>query len=271
MHKQKQLYIIMHNFNKYILEAINRGIALALDDFNEEPSNVIVPQKDRIRNNNAIKKSIELENITVDLGLPSGTLWCKHNIGAKTQFEIGKYYAWGELRSKKMYDWDHYKHARAKYNIITKYCNDGNFSDPYMQPDNITHLLPEDDIAYNSKIFKDYKFNIPTKKQIEELIEFTEPDYVKIQNYDKNNKLQTIDGAILKSKINGNVIFLPAAGFYTSNTTSSEGNMGIYWSSDLSDDTFKSYALSFNTLLKAIKIVKTNRLYGFPIRPIINI
>lgn len=261
----------MKHINKHILEAIQRGVELALDDFEEEPSNAINPQRERIRNNNAIKKSIELEKIVVDLGLPSGTLWCKHNIGAKTQLEDGKYFAWGELRSKKRYNWDNYKHAKAKYNMFTKYCNDGKFSDPYMQPDNITNLLPEDDAAYNSKIFKDYKFNIPTKKQIEELIEFTEPDYVKIQNYDENNQLQIINGVILKSKINGNIIFMSASGFYTDETTSCGGNMGIYWSSDLSDDTFKSYALSFNIELKAIKIVKTNRLYGFPIRPVINL
>ena len=91
----------MKHINKHILEAIQRGVELALDDFEEEPSNAINPQRERIRNNNAIKKSIELEKIVVDLGLPSGTLWCKHNIGAKTQLEDGKYFAWGELKSKK--------------------------------------------------------------------------------------------------------------------------------------------------------------------------
>ena len=32
----------------------------------------------------------------IDLGLPSGTLWAKCNLGASTPQETGKYYAWGE-------------------------------------------------------------------------------------------------------------------------------------------------------------------------------
>lgn len=32
----------------------------------------------------------------VDLGLPSGTLWCTKNVGATSETAYGKYYAWGE-------------------------------------------------------------------------------------------------------------------------------------------------------------------------------
>jgi hypothetical protein len=45
----------------------------------------------------------------VDLGLPSGTLWCKYNLGVdsnklKTAKQwYGDYYAWGELESNKTY------------------------------------------------------------------------------------------------------------------------------------------------------------------------
>jgi len=54
-------------------------------------------------------------NEVVDLGLPSGTLWCKYNLGATCEPNnnkswFGNYYAWGELEpNKKKYDWDHYK------------------------------------------------------------------------------------------------------------------------------------------------------------------
>ena len=42
----------------------------------------------------------------VDLGLPSGTLWATCNVGAKTPEGYGSYFAWGETRSKSVFDWD---------------------------------------------------------------------------------------------------------------------------------------------------------------------
>lgn len=44
----------------------------------------------------------------VDLGLPSGTLWAMHNLGAGNSSEYGEYYAWGETAPKNEYDWDNY-------------------------------------------------------------------------------------------------------------------------------------------------------------------
>jgi hypothetical protein len=32
----------------------------------------------------------------VDLGLPSGLLWCRHNVGAANPEDVGLYFAWGE-------------------------------------------------------------------------------------------------------------------------------------------------------------------------------
>ena len=39
-------------------------------------------------------------HIFVDLGLPSGVLWAKTNIGAATAADDGNYYAWGETTTK---------------------------------------------------------------------------------------------------------------------------------------------------------------------------
>ena len=35
---------------------------------------------------------------SVDLGLPSGTLWAKHNVGAKLETEYGDLFAWGATK-----------------------------------------------------------------------------------------------------------------------------------------------------------------------------
>jgi len=46
--------------------------------------------------------------VAVDLGLPSGTLWCKYNLEAYPELDshpfavdfYGNYYAWGETKVK---------------------------------------------------------------------------------------------------------------------------------------------------------------------------
>ncbi len=47
----------------------------------------------------------------VDLGLPSGILWAKYNVGANSPEEYGGYYAWGETEEKESYAMDTYTHA----------------------------------------------------------------------------------------------------------------------------------------------------------------
>lgn len=69
----------MKNY-KQILEAINRGIQLALDDFDDEEQVQNIKSK-QIQNRDYTKEYLDLMNDVVDLGLPSGTLWCKYNLG----------------------------------------------------------------------------------------------------------------------------------------------------------------------------------------------
>jgi len=49
-----------------------------------------------------------VEAKAIDLGLPSGTQWASHNVGATVTEEIGGYYAWGETEEKVTYSWDNY-------------------------------------------------------------------------------------------------------------------------------------------------------------------
>lgn len=48
------------------------------------------------------------ESGVVDLGLPSGTLWAKANLGAETEYEKGNLYAWGETYTKEYYNASNY-------------------------------------------------------------------------------------------------------------------------------------------------------------------
>ena len=47
----------------------------------------------------------------VDLGLPSGTMWAKCNVGAATPESLGDFYAWGEIYAKNYYYSSNYVYA----------------------------------------------------------------------------------------------------------------------------------------------------------------
>ena len=57
----------------------------------------------------------------VDLGLPSGLLWAKCDLGANAPEEYGNYYAWGEISPKEVYNWNTYRYGTAdgEGNLLT--------------------------------------------------------------------------------------------------------------------------------------------------------
>ena len=96
----------MKNYNK-ILEAVNRGIQLALDDFDDEEQVQNIKSK-QVNHNDYTKEYLDLMKYeVVDLGLPSRTLWCRYNLGVNPTKLLtpedwyGYYYAWGELKRNK--------------------------------------------------------------------------------------------------------------------------------------------------------------------------
>ena len=102
---------------------------------------------------------VPVPNDCVDLGLASGLLWAKYNIGTTEPTQLGSYYAWGETSTKKEYYSTNYKHFKAKYNIeVLK----------YNEKDGKEVLELEDDAA-RANIGAGYR--IPTKEDWEELLE----------------------------------------------------------------------------------------------------
>ena len=77
----------MKTYNK-ILEAINRGIQLALDDFDDEEQVQNIKTK-QVQNRDYTNEYLDLMDDVVDLGLPSGTLWCKYNLGVVDNKQTG--------------------------------------------------------------------------------------------------------------------------------------------------------------------------------------
>ncbi|MDD7529066.1 MAG: hypothetical protein PUK04_06365 [Bacteroidales bacterium] len=188
----------------------------------------------------------------VDLGLPSGTKWATCNVGATKPEEYGDYYAWGETEPKTTYDWSTYKWCNGDYDTQTKYCTDSS----YGTVDNKTVLELADDAA---RANWGGAWRMPTDAEWTELRENCTWTWTT-----KNG----VNGYEVKSNINGNSIFLPAAGYRDGGGLSSAGYDGDYWSSSLSTgypgDAWYVYFLS-----GSVDRDSDNRYYGHSVRPVL--
>ena len=167
----------------------------------------------------------------VDLGLPSGTKWARCNLGASKPSDYGDYFAWGETEPKTEYSWETYKWMQAgksDWKYITKYTfADGQTEGIWYDAggnfigDNKTTLEAADDAA-TANLGSPWR--MPTGDEIDELVDnctWTETTQDGVKGYE------------VKSKKNGNSIFLPAAGYRESSWLDDAGSRGYYWSSSL--------------------------------------
>lgn len=197
------------------------------------------------------------ENSYVDLGLPSGTLWAKCNLGANQISGLGDYYAWGEIMPKQYYgeyhEWENYidfysdttyKFTNNKNSTISKY-NDN---------DRLTTLLPEDDAA---TVNLGTNWRMPTIKEFEELRQHTLRKYVEIKG---------VQGIELKGP-NGNTIFFPANGYQRGNVVEFSGERCYYWSSTRSK-IYHFYAYYIEMSKEETNIHSILRYDGYTIRPV---
>lgn len=206
----------------------------------------------------------------IDLGLPSGNLWCEYNVGVNpNELSLpanwyGGFYAWGEIEAgKDEYSWNNYDFGNDA-SSMTKYCtlNGKNYWGGEGEPDRKTTLESIDDIA---TITLGKKFHIPTKKDFEELFRCTSMYWV--------TKYLGVEvfGSIFKSNKNDNEIFLPAGGSYFDKTHTWETHTGSYWTSSLAlNSCFSAYSCNFSVSADG-EIRRDDRCHGLLIRPIMKI
>lgn len=276
---------------------------LGEDVFNNTPCLIYVPEgcvdayktawaeyADRIRK---IEPAPEIE--MVDLGLPSGTLWAKYNIGVDpndldtAEKWYGNYYAWGEIETKTdysgtpegAYKWGTIDEESRIINL-TKY----NTKSEYGTVDNKTVLEPEDDVA---TVIYGSGFRMPTcgyNPDTEEITgdygELINPEYTTIDYYFEKpedyegdivykgnyNSVPGLYGILIKSKINGNSIFIPSAGVMLGSTLYSNSKAGTIWSVSLFDNTTTAYAFTFERNGDRYPVDDGYRYYGRSIRAI---
>jgi len=198
----------------------------------------------------------------VDLGLPSGKLWMKYNLGvdpnqlATVADYCGKYYQFGDVVG---YTGDD---AKAHSTWSTCPCNGGadDYDETYFNAhksellDSNNKLFPACDavtVAYSD-------WHMPTKDDYVELIStfctWSEDDecYVYKEGWSEwatdYNNISGLNGILLhgQGEYAGNDLFIPAAGGYYDGEFYALGVGGYVWSSVLnSDDPDYSFSLLF--------------------------
>lgn len=191
--------------------------------------------------------------VAVDLGLPSGTKWANMNVGAESPEEYGLYFAFGETvgyTSNHGFSWANYKWCLGTANTYTRYCTDSSKG----TVDNLTTLLSADDAARQNW---GGQWRMPTSADMQELIDNT----ISIWTTESG-----VNGRKFISKINGNSIFLPAAG-YVGGQPYQVGSQGNYRSSSLSSSD-GGMSLRFGSSLEP-ELFSGTREYGWLVRPVL--
>lgn len=196
----------------------------------------------------------------IDLGLPSGTLWMDRNVGALSPTDSGLYFAWGEttgytadeVGKNKQFSWADYKYANGVYYKLTKYCNS-----PRKGNDGYTECLVTlqitDDAANQ---FTNGKCYMPTKEQIEELLDNTTYEWTIIGG---------VKGGLFTSKTNGNSIFIPAAGFCVNGFVLYVDKDCFLWSSSLyKANPSNAWYMGFDS--GGVNCISSDRYCGFSVR-----
>ena len=192
----------------------------------------------------------------VELGLPSGLKWAATNIGASTPTDYGNYFAWGEIeqQANNRYYWDSYKHCNGTYYSITKY---GAYPS-YGVTDNYKTLFAEDDAACQK--WKG-KWRMPTREEFEELL-----FYCTVKSVTSYDGVE-INGITIEAR-NGNVIFLPTAGYYKEGENSSTNRYAFYWTSTLFNIRSSDSAYYFDYESGSLGIESTERYRGMSVRAV---
>ena len=205
----------------------------------------------------------------VDLGLPSGTLWADHNIGATNPEDYGDYYSWGETATKETYDWSTYFDTNDGGQTFGKYNND----------DGKTELETSDDVASQTW---GGKWQMPTRAMIEELT--SQCYWVWTTTYNGKSvsgyivykaKTDADKGATVTSPSSDYDVatdphlFLPAAGGRYGSVLNDAGLDGYYWSRSLYPNySIIAYGLNFRSGYVRDSSADS-RSHGFAVRPVV--
>ena len=192
----------------------------------------------------------------VDLGLPSGTMWAKCNIGATSESDYGDYFMWGSTTPNTASEctWTNapFNGGNTDYN-----------AEAFNKVKNT--VCPKDilakgyDVAYKTT---NGAARMPTKAEFDELLNGTTNAWVTING---------VNGRKFTSKTDtSKYIFIPAAGYRSGGSVDSVGDSGDVWSSSL-DTSYPGRAWNLDFGSDSCSLSNLNRHNGWSVRAVRNL
>ena len=215
--------------------AISYGVG---GDEQGEAVNGNVPQPEPVK---------PVESTPVDLGL--SVKWAAGNVGATSPEDYGLYFAWGETtgftaeqveKGVRKFDQDSYKASAISDNLTL-----------------------EQDAAH---VNLGGNWRMPTKAEFQELIDNCDVAWTDDYNgaeVEGRILFTGVKGRIFTSKINGNSVFFPAAGYCYSSSVNGVGSSGNYWSASWDSPSYAWY-LGFHSGYQYVDYYR--RCYGRSVR-----
>lgn len=175
----------------------------------------------------------------VDLGLPSGLLWARTNLGATVPESPGVYFSWGNTDGHP---------AGAGYDFSQE----------------VYDMTPGAAISEDLSLEHDAaRYNLGTPWRMPSAAEFQEL-------YDNCTSVWTtlngVNGRLFTSNVNGKTLFIPAAGDCDGTILSNRGSVGLYWSTSYYSET-QALVLFLNSSVVNPQY-NNNRRYGFSVRAV---
>ena len=176
----------------------------------------------------------------VDLGLPSGTLWATCNVGAKEAEQTGLYFAFGETTG---YSAEQVEKGVRRFNKTS-----------YKAKKFTSDITLEEDAAHACM---GGNWRMPTKAECQELIDNC--DVVWTDDYGGTG----VKGSFFTSRVNGNSVFFPAAGYCLNSSVYEVGSYGDYWSASWLSSV-DAWCLFFSSRTQYVDL--KFRYYGYSVR-----
>ena len=180
------------------------------------------------------------DEYAVDLGL--SVKWASVNVGASAEKDLGHYYGWGEVSDKAddvYYDWN-------SYEVFKGIGTDDASRDAALSALYDDKLILKDkyDVAH---VKWGGSWRMPTMEEFEELME--KCTWVMEPSDFDNWTAETPGGWRVTSKINGNSIFIPAAGQRTNmELEKDKGKQAYYWTANRDEDS-DTFAIGFGRFM----------------------
>lgn len=166
----------------------------------------------------------------VDLGLPSGIKWATCNVGANSQEESGDYFAWGETKTRTLYDYENSVFRNSKANSL----QEQGVIDRIKDTTDVHSLGRLTDMYDAATVNWGGTWRIPTLDEVAELKKCCTWIWTNMKN---------VNGYIVVGP-NGNAIFLPVTGQRYWGTTY-DNNYGMYLISSANTNAL-TYKFTFN-------------------------